>query len=439
VSGSAEPPAAGGRELAVRVDGALDQAIRLLPLHGPSAVLRYRLRELRERWQNPLRVVVAGRPGTGKSTLIAAVGGDLPFDVVEASWADLPEAAPDALVLVLNGRSAADEDVDMVREFQQLGLTSAIATPMNALAVVRIEGHWSADSPPPEVRVERAIRQLMTDKGGHRLLSHIWPVATKVGAAARALRPEDLADLSRLAAEVEAWRLDDAADDVNLFGSPEEEDLPVAPASRKSLIDRFTGYGIVLACSRLREAAARGERTTEDDLRDWLLDRSGVASLRARLLRQFGDHADLIKLNGLVRHVRRMAADLLGGSAGPLTGWDEGVIRQVTALLREDSFAGDDAWERYVATQHLYLGKARFHGTDGDDEEALRLLGERGRSAADRLGLAPDTPAAVLAAEADKRHTQWSRRQNHPYTEETRQAYRAVLRACDALIDETRA
>jgi hypothetical protein len=326
----------------------------------------------------------------------------------------------------------------MVRGFQQAGLTSEMATPMNALAVRGVELDWDTDSPEPRVLAERAIAQLMADKGGHRLLSHVWPVATKVGAAARSFDAQDVSDLRRLAGEVEVWRLEEAAENENLFGSADEKDLLLAAARREALIRRFTGYGIVLACSRLRESAAGGDGGTEDDLRQWLLCRSGVTSLRERLLRQFGDHPELIKLNSLIRQVRRMAADLAGGSAGPLTGWDEEVIRKVLAMLREDSFAGD-GWQRYVAAQHLYMGKARFGGTDGDVEEALCLLGERGGSIADRLGLAPGTPAAVLAAEASKRHTQWSRRQNHPYTDETRQAYRAVLRACDALVRQAQA
>jgi hypothetical protein len=418
-----------------QVDSALERATRLLPLHGPLAYLRAELRELRARQARPLRVVVTGRAKSGKSTLISALGGDLPFEIVEASWEDLADAIPEAFVVAVNARGESRDDVDMVRGFQQLLLTSEIATPLNALAVLGIERYWNAYQPAPQVEAERVIAQLMSDAGGRRLLSQVRPVATRVAAAARTFEPADVADLRRLATEIDPEILEEMAENEQYFSSPDEEGLPVPAERRAALIARFSGYGIMLACSRLRDG---GDPVGADGLREWLLDRSGAPGLREQMLRQFGRHAQLIKLHGLIRRVRQVAAELTGGSRGPLTGWDESTIHTVIGLLREDSF-DDSAWTRFTAVQSLHAGKARSLGRDADIEEAFQLLGERGDALADRLGLPPDTPPAALAAEAAKRHRKWAGRQSHPYTGETRQVYSAVLRACDAVVIEAEA
>jgi hypothetical protein len=418
------------------VDAALDQAIRLLPRHSPLAGLRDTLAELRVCQASPLRVTVAGRPGPGKSALITALGPDLPFDLVQAASPQLADT--DALVLWLPWRGAGGDDMDLLRGFQQLGLTGEIATPLNAVGVLGIEEYWTADTPDPAAAANSVVAQLMVDRGGSRVLSDVCLAAPRVAVGARLLDAQDLADLRLLASEVDEDQLAELAENNDYFITADDIELPVDEERRAALIGRFTGYGIALACDRLRRAEAVGTPVSEDGLRQWLLDRSGVPGLRERLIRQFGDHAELIKLHALIRRVRRAGAELIAGSAGPLTAGEETTVGTVIGMLRVEAFDAA-AWQRFTAVQRLYAGKVRFSVGNREAEEALRLLGEHGGSLADRLGMPADTPAAALITRAENLHRKWASRQAHPYTAETRQAWAAVLRACDALVKESRA
>jgi hypothetical protein len=428
------PPASSG--LGSQVNAALDQGILLLPRHGPLAGLRDMLGDLRVRQARPLRVEVAGRPGPGKSTLIAALGPDLPFDLTQAAGPQLADT--DALVLWLPGRTASGDDMDLLRDFQQLGLTSEVASPLNAIAVLDVEGYWNADTPHPAMATRSVVGQLMTDCGGSRLLADVCLAAPRVAVGARLLDAWDLADFRLLATEVDEEQLVELAENNSYFITADDVELPVDEERRAALIGRFTGYGIALACDRLRGAAAVGTPVDVDGLRQWLLDRSGLPSLRERLSCQFGDHGELIKLHALIRRVRRIGAELIAGSAGPLTAGEETAIGTVIGMLRVEAFDAA-AWQRFTAVQRIYAGKVRFSAGNHEAEEALQLLGERGESLADRLGMPADAPVAALIARAENLHRRWASRQAHPYTAETRQAWTATLRACDVLVNESRA
>jgi hypothetical protein len=181
-------------------------------------------------------------------------------DVRDATVAHAAKA--EAIVLVF-ARGAAEDEMEQLRKFQAAGSAPPPASPLTAVGVLtRIEQYWDPDERQDPFEIGRRVAsRLMGEGKASRYLYQLYPLATLVGEAAATFDADDFADLVALAA-IDAGVLEDRVSLGNSFATEDDPDLPVATSRRRALLDRFSGYGIALACGLIRDGVA-----DEDTLR----------------------------------------------------------------------------------------------------------------------------------------------------------------------------
>ena len=332
-------------------------------------------------------------------------------------------AKADALVLVFP-RGAAEEDVKLLREFQMAGSMASTASPLTAVGVLtKIEQYWDPDKPDPVTTGRRLAERMMGEGEAGRYLYQLFPLATLVGEAAATFDAENFADLTALAA-IDPLVLEDAVGFGSGFAAEDAAGLPVPAGRRRVLFDRFSGYGIVLACQLIRDGIA-----DEDTLRAELAVRSGMAEFRRSLVSHFGNRADLIKLQQLIGQVKAIPA-ALGNDLGPR---DRAALDGAVAEVSQLEFK-EHAFRELALLRAFYAGELPL--SDQDATDLRRVFGEAGTSPAARLGLPGSATREELRARALERHTYWSARSVEALPGPEHKAARVLRRSYEGLIGD---
>lgn len=297
----------------------------------------------------------------------------------------------DALVLVFTRGLAANEE-DLLADFKGPGFSAT--SPITTIgALTKVEFYWPDRDPMIEGR--RVADRMMTAAEARRLLFDLRPVASLVAAAATTFTDEEFADLSELA-RVPPRQLEKRASLGPPFTEKDYDDLPVPAGRRRSLLERFGGYGIVLACALLRDGL-----NDPLSMRTELIKRSGLEGFRDLLAGHFGNRADLIKLQRLISYLRTLPpsfrADL---NPRERLGLDAAIAEVTQLEFTEHSF------RELAVLRHHYAGKLDL--SDAEADELLRATGEQGDSLTARLGLAPDASLAALTSRARARLAYWA-------------------------------
>lgn len=299
----------------------------------------------------------------------------------------------DALVVVFS-RGLAGNEQELLADVNQDSFHSA--SPITTVGVLaKVELYWRPDNPDPMVDGHHVTEKIMDLAGARRLLYELRPLCSLVGAAAGTCTEVDLADLTELA-RLDPGLLARQVARAPLFTTRDYPDLPVPVARRRALFDRFGGYGIVLACSLVRQGV--------DDLATLqaeLDQRSGLAGFRRLLVDHFGNRADLITLKGLIEQVRALPRRLGDG----LDPYD---TRRLVQAVR--------AFEQLALNEHAFTELDVLRGyydglIDFDPPEVAELLavtGEHGTSVADRLGLPASAGLTEMRTRAQERLAYWS-------------------------------
>lgn len=328
-------------------------------------------------------------------------------------------ARADAVVLVFCRGLAAGEE-ELIGDFQHVGLSNA--TPLTAIgALTKVELLWP-EHPEPLVEGRRVAERFMNVAGARRLLYDLRPVASKVDFAAATFTEPEFHDLVALA-QVDPATLQRKLKLGPFFREREYPELPVTALRRAVLFDRFSGYGVHLACSLIRDGVPDAAA-----LRTELAARSGLAEFRALLTNHFGNRADLIKLRNTIDQVH-----LLPGRLGPtLTPRDRHTLDIVAAEFRNLDLNEHGFDELRVIRQH-YRGELAF--SPAQVEELLRITGEHGTDPASRLGLAPGTGHDDLVSAAQQRREHWAGVAVDPtYGGPTRRAAKILHRSYELLL-----
>ncbi|QFZ16553.1 GTPase domain-containing protein [Saccharothrix syringae] len=422
-----------------------------------------------ERFDEPVRVAVAGAPRSGKSTLVGALVGEEFAPPAATTWyrdGPRPRAlagqyevpvgrrggrvvvdAPDAdrvevewpsrslrdLVLVDTAagtpveqvcaeadavlyltRHVHADDVRFLRTAHDHPV--ARAAPVSTVLVLaradeigggRIDALTSARQIARRYRREAAVRPLCQD---------VVAVSGLLAVAARTLRAEEFAALAALAALGRA-ELEDHLLSADRFVG---EDFPVRldPEVRRGLVDRFGVFGVRLTTTLIRQGF-----DTQVKLTGQLVQRSGLGELRDCVGACFTERRDVLK------------------ARSALLGLDV-VLR---AEPRPASARLAAAAERLVASAHdfrelrllaaLHSGRTRLPG--GLEAEASRLVGGLGTDLAVRLGVeheptGPELRHVVLDALA-----RWRGQAADPALDHAqRRAAAVVVRSCEGMLVE---
>jgi hypothetical protein len=317
-------------------------------------------------------------------------------------------AQADAVIYLL--RHMHGSDVRFLEAFH--GDDLANGSPINAIGVLsRADeiGGCQMDSMDAAARV--AARYHADDRM-RRLCPVIVPVAGLLAAAGATLREQEFRALATIAAS-------DMNDVVSLlltadrFASGSTR-IPVLPAVRHQLIGRLGVFGVRLAVQLIREGVA----TSADDLAKELFARSGLSRLNEVLTVQFVNRAQVLK----ARSALAVLDSLVRGGKHPGL---SAAVEEIRASAHE-----------FVEVRLLHLLRSgRLPGRPEQLLEMERLLGGMGASAAERLGMPPETPPDVLMAEAQESRSRWARVAEHPLSSrEVRTAARATARSCEGIV-----
>jgi hypothetical protein len=336
-------------------------------------------------------------------------------------------AKADALVLVI-ARGVGTRDEDLLRDFQRADLQSGVVSPVTTVgAFTKIEQYWRADRQDVMAAGRQVADRLMLEGGARRHLYQLCPLASLVGAAAMTFTEQDHADLTELALALEPRRLTQWVKNGQRFVGEDIAGIALPAARRKSLFDRFSPHGIALSAEVIRCGAH-----DQDTLRRELSDRSGMTAFRRLLVEHFGHSADLIKLQGVIAHVRELVDDVGDGYRFILAPPERTELDRAAAQVTQLEFR-EHAFREFTVIRDYYDGVLEFRETDA--REALRVTGEHGRLPWQRLGMDANALAADLASQARKRRAYWAMQANDlGHNPPTRRASQIVLRSHEELI-----
>lgn len=390
-------PAGGGPSRALpvrREDGRLRLDLGTAPEEVERLVVEWPARALRD-------LVLIDTPGTASlSTEVSA----------RTAAALTPEDVPaeaDAVVYLMRHLRAAD--TAFLEAFRDAagGSANAVAVLSRAdeIGAGRLDALVSARDIASRAREDPALRELAVA---------VVPVAGLLAQSARTLRQSEFDALSALAAleRADTERLLVSAD---RFATAE---APVDGADRAALLDRFGVFGIRLALVLLRGGVAQPTRLAGE-----LARRSGLGELVRVVEDHFQARAEDLKARTAVVAVERMLR------ARPRAGTD-GLERAV---------------ERFRAGAHeleelRLLARARTGGLGlpaGVEADAVRVLGGRGTTAAERLGMEPAAPVGTMRAAALDELRRWRSLAASPFSDRaTAQVCEHVARSCEGVLAE---
>jgi hypothetical protein len=326
-----------------------------------------------------------------------------------------PDDAPtpaDAVIYLMRHLHATD--VRFLESFFDQGV--ARATPVNTIAVLSRADEIGVGRLDALTSARRIARRYRSDDKIRGLCQTVVAVAGLLAQSGRTMRQDEFAALVALA-ELPRADMDSLLLSVDRFVRGEGVELAHPDTdARARLIERFGLFGVRLGVTLVRQGITDPTRIAEE-----LVRRSGLEDLRQVLSTQFTERRDLLKSRSallavelvLQREPRPAATALAAEVERILAGAHEFVELRMLSALR--------------------AGAVKLPSDALD--EAERLLGGEGGSAAARLGLDPGIHPEDLRRAALEAATRWKRRAESPLSSRaTADAARIVVRSCEGML-----
>ncbi|HKN54235.1 MAG TPA: GTPase [Amycolatopsis sp.] len=370
------------------------------------------VRDCLDRLDEPLRVGIAGAPGSGRTTLVTALEEWPSRALRELTFFDDPPAnVPcDATVRLVRHL----EPDELAAAHPSGGSAFARQTAVNSVLVLSRADDVGAGRIDALVTAKQLARRAWREDPLCTGFQGVIAVAGQLAHGGRSLRDDEFDLLAAFAAvpreEMERYVLS-----VDSFTDPAFPG-PVTVQMRRSLVDRFGLFGVRLALTLIRTGS-----DTRHKLATELVRRSGLGELRDTLAGCFVARADALKARTAVVLLENLIA------VEPRPYGD-----RLAAHIERFAAAAHDFRElRLIAD--IRGGRTALSGDPA--EEAVRLLGAEGTSPADRLGLAPDADLDEIydaGLDALRRWRHEAERPDRSHAERT--AAHVVVRSTEGLL-----
>jgi hypothetical protein len=321
---------------------------------------------------------------------------------------DSPSQA-DAVIYLMRHLHATD--VRFLESFLDQGV--ARATPINTIAVLSRADEIGVGRLDALSSARRIARRYRSDDKIRGLCQTVVAVAGLLAQTGRTMRQHEFAALTALAelprADLDAMLLSaDRFSRIDL-ASPDSD-------TRARLMERFGLFGVRLSTTLIRQGM-----TDPNVIAAELVKRSGLDELRSVLATQFTERRDLLKARSALLAVDLVLTREPRPSAAPLAAEVERIL------------AGAHEFAELRLLSTLRSGAVRLPAEALD--EAERLLGGEGGSAAARLGLEPGAGPDELRAAALDAVTRWQRRAESPMSgRAVSDVARLVVRSCEGVL-----
>jgi hypothetical protein len=325
---------------------------------------------------------------------------------------DSPSQA-DAVIYLMRHLHATD--VRFLESFFDQGV--AKATPINTIGVLSRADEIGVGRLDALSSARRIARRYRADEKIRGLCQTVVAVAGLLAETGRTMRQDEFAALTALA-DLPRSDLDGMLLSVDRFSRTDLPDGKAGPDSdtRARLMERFGLFGVRLSTTLIRQGV-----TDPNAIASELVKRSGLDELRSVLTTQFSERRDLLKARSallavdlvLTREPRPAAAPLVAEVERILAGAHEFAELRLLSTLRSGAIR--------MPTEVL--------------QEAERLLGGDGGSAAARLGLEPDAGPDELWNAALDAVARWQRRAESPMSgRAVSDMARLVVRSCEGIL-----
>ncbi|PXY31288.1 hypothetical protein [Prauserella muralis] len=394
------------RGLADRTWSLLNQ---VLDAYSDSPRATHWLRGHLARFSEPVRLAVAGPPGSGRTTLVTALGQQPELNLLDAPpiEADPEPGAMERLcmesdaVLYLMGHPH-NADLAFLRAMQDHPV--ARAAPVASLAVLARADELGGGRVDAVVSARQVARRYRRDAELGPLCQDVVAVAGLAASAAQTFGEADFETLAALAS-VPKEELEPLLLSVDRFaGEP----------AREELLSRFGLFGVRLATMLLRRGA-----DTPAALATQLLQRTGLTELREAIGLYFTDRAPVLKARSALMGIEVVLRMEPRPAAAPL-------VAELERIL-----AGAHEFRELRLLSALRAGRARL--PDELREEAIRLIGGHGSDPGARLGVGASGPEVADAAAGAVRL--WREYAENPVLGAAeRRAASVVIRSCEGLL-----
>lgn len=327
----------------------------------------------------------------------------LDFLSIQGSEDTIYEAGMADAIIYAFSRTASGFDENILREFHSGGAETV--SPINSIGILtKVDGTgiWDIMEENTPVEAARAVTaSIMGNSEMKRLLFTALPVCAKVCEGYAQLEEKDLDALRRIAGTDEE-ELRDLLFEAEQFAHSEDE-MYVGlgnVAARTRLMELLGQYGILEVARFLRMGKTAAEITVD------LQAACGIQAVRDLLFQHFGNRTFLIKtryifsrLRMLVRQIKKDPGSSLQlqNVCGQLADGIDGLMTSVQTL------------KELKALQMYYNGQLDFFDEE-ERQDFLRITGEYGRSAEERLGVQGSMTVAQLADIARQKVALWNGR-----------------------------
>ena len=295
----------------------------------------------------------------------------------------------DAVIYLMRHLHATD--VRFLESFYDQGV--AKATPINTIAVLSRADEIGVGRLDALTSARRIARRYRADDKIRGLCQTVVAVAGLLAQTGRTMRQHEFAALTA-AGRAAAGRAGRRCC-CRSTGSPGPSWPSRTRDTRAALMDRFGLFGVRLATTLIRQGV-----TDPNQIAAELVRRSGLDELRSVLATQFAERRDLLKARSALLAIDLVLTREPRPASAPLAAEVERIL------------AGAHEFAELRLLSTLRSGAVKLPAEVLD--EAERLLGGDGGSAAARLGLDPATGPGELRSAALDAVSRWQRRAESP-------------------------
>lgn len=318
----------------------------------------------------------------------------------------LKNVHPDAVVMLFT-KSIAESTMSVLNDFVSVNKDSSfVLSPLNAIGVLaKADTMWSVMNPKKDVLNEgkRVIAQTLYEKYPEvrHTIFDIFPLSALMGLAASTISDDDVVYLKQLSLVQESVLNEMLSSPEFLFD--EDYKIDVSPVERKILWQKFGMYGIFVLIDYLK----RNTLATRYDLSQVLIKKSGFESFQRMVISHFGDRANLIKAQNSIAIIKEVCH--LERQRNDINVQDIQMIDDIEKKLLSVLLSIHEYQEWNYLTK-IYTGKEKTD--EFIIEEFLRICGEKGSAAYEKLSMPSSSAIQELKEKATERALFWQRKYN---------------------------
>lgn len=318
----------------------------------------------------------------------------------------LKNVHPDAVVMLFT-KSIAESTMSVLNDFVSVNKDSSfVLSPLNAIGVLaKVDTMWSVMNPKKDVLNEgkRVISQTLYEKYPEvrHTIFDIFPLSALMGLAASTINDDDVVSLKQLSLVQESVLNEMLSSPEFLFD--EDYKIGVSSVERKSLWQKFGMYGIFVLIDYLK----RNTLATRYDLSQVLIKKSGFESFQRMVISHFGDRANLIKAQNSIAIIKEVCH--LERQRNDINVQDIQMIDDIEKKLLSVLLSIHEYQEWNYLTK-IYTGKEKTD--EFIIEEFLRICGEKGSAAYEKLSMPSSSAIQELKEKATERALFWQRKYN---------------------------